>query len=234
MRLQERFLVLRGQPEQRQHLVAAARAIDQAAPRVSGGERAQRIGARHVHREQPPVIVDRGVLEAGAVLVEGRQRLARGELLGNQRHDLFERADGGLRIFLAGQLAVALPQLGAPLARRRVAVRRREPRQRASQLVGQAEVLGQLVAEGAQRDERRLVLRILDQRLFQQLRRLADVPRSAVSRAASRRRSARSLGSFTSSTSSADVCAAASVAPVDRWSFRTFSSSDTCSSPGTL
>src|SRR4029079_11618572 len=119
----------------------------------------------------------RGVLVPGAILVKRGQVFACLQLLGIQRDHLLEGFDGGDGRLLARQrqLAVALPQLGAPAARRRVRRGGRQPGERAGQLVGQPESLGQLVAQAAQRDQRRLVLRILDQRLFQQFGGTADV-----------------------------------------------------------
>ena len=176
MRLQERFLVLGGEAQHRQHLVAAARAIDQPALRVGGGQRAQRIGARHVQREQPAVILDGRVLVAGAIVVQGGERLARRQLLGIERDDLLERLDGGDGSPSCGASSPwRCHSSGATAARGRVAVRRRQPGERASQLLRQPEALRQLVAQLAQRDQRGLVLRILDQRLLQQLGCAADV-----------------------------------------------------------
>ena len=175
MRLQEPFLVLGGEAEHRQHLVAAAGLIDHPAPGVTGGQRAQRIRARHVEREQPTVVLQRRVLVAAAILVQRRQGLARRQLIGIERDDLFERLDGADRVALARQLAQALPERRALASGFRVGSRRRQAGQRARQLVGQPEPLGQAIGEPAQRQQRRLVLRILHQRLFEQVRRPADV-----------------------------------------------------------
>jgi hypothetical protein len=76
--LQERLLRRGGRPEQGQHLVATPRPIDEPAPRIDRGERAERGGARDVGVEQSAVVLDGGVGAARLVAVEHHQLLARG------------------------------------------------------------------------------------------------------------------------------------------------------------
>ena len=176
VRLQERLFVRGREPEHGQHLVTAARAIDQPTLRVGGGQRAQRIGARDVQRQQLAVIFDGGVFVAGAILVQRHQRLARAELLGIERDHLLERLDGGDGRLLCARSSAW--RCHRPARRRRDAWSEAggsSPSSARAQLVRQPEALGQSIAEATQRDQRGFVLRIFDQRLLQQRRRLAHV-----------------------------------------------------------
>ena len=117
-----------------------------------------------------------GVLVAGAIPVQRRQRLAGRLRFRIQGDDLFERLDGGGRVARTHELAVALPQLRAAASGDRLVPRRRQRGQHPAQSVRQRESLGQPIRQTAQRDQRRLVLRIFGERLLEQGRRIGDLP----------------------------------------------------------
>jgi hypothetical protein len=118
--VQERLFVRRRQAQERQHLGAASRAVDEPAARVARGQRAQRIRARHVGRQDAAVVLRRGVVVARLVAVQRRQRLARRQVLRIQLDDLLVRFDRAGRVARLQQLAVTLPQARAAAARRRL------------------------------------------------------------------------------------------------------------------
>src|SRR5262249_51604462 len=116
----------------------------------------------------------------GVVAVELDERLARRLARRVQRDGLLERRDGLLALAAPLQLAHALPQPGASRAQRgrvgRLRVYLRQRRQRARQARLEPLLVGQLVAQLAQRGERVLVGLVLGQRLLEQRGGLLGVP----------------------------------------------------------
>src|SRR6185437_14442124 len=116
--LEKRPLGGRGGPQEDEELVAAARSVGETTARVDGGQGAQRRRTGDVRRQELLVVLDRRSLVLGVVAVERGQGLAGRELVGGQRHHLFEGRHRAARVARAQQLTPALPQARPAGARR--------------------------------------------------------------------------------------------------------------------
>ena len=169
MSAQERQLLCRRLAEQGQDLVEAAGPIDLPALQVARRERAERVGAGDIGGQQAPVVLRLRLLVAGTLAVERGERFTRRHLRVIEGDDLFEGGDRRVRLAASRQLAVPLPEPRPACARGGLIGGRRQRREHAGEPLGErgCRCGRQSIGQVAERDQRRLVLRVLVKRPLQ-------------------------------------------------------------------